>query len=413
MGSLHLARSEWKAALETFQGTYRLSYSQHTFSPWLKCRRAGIQALKPTDQYSWVAIGNICLSYALMSKSEKQQRYFKSALESFQRALKADQRNYFAANGVGAILAEQGALDEAGDVFLQVREATTDFPDVWINLANVYVAQKKYVQAVKLYENCMKKFSFSHNVDLLTLLSRAHYKHGNFKESRHVLTKALHLSPQNLDLQFNLALAHQQWCLSLLRSGAVEPADIVTAKREIKHSIRIFTVLASTKQQSKYLHTPKRAAEEFRLSRDLYKKACFRRVAWYLCLPCALVGESFRAIEKKKEQQKAQQEEEESTLPTPKKLSGHLVRESLGGERTFAWPRVPCLAISILHAVNSDAEETEEQRRTRKSPPGKRQRREHRPKLEKYKSKDEVTNSDAELESDNEALREDKTEDEG
>jgi hypothetical protein len=71
MGSLHLARSEWKAALETFQGTYRLSYSQHTFSPWLKCRRAGIQALKPTDQYSWVAIGNICLSYALMSKSEK------------------------------------------------------------------------------------------------------------------------------------------------------------------------------------------------------------------------------------------------------------------------------------------------------------------------------------------------------
>ena len=35
------------------------------------------------------------------------------------------------------------------DVF-QVREATADIPDVWLNLAHIYVEQKQYVAAIQM-----------------------------------------------------------------------------------------------------------------------------------------------------------------------------------------------------------------------------------------------------------------------
>ena len=50
----------------------------------------------------------------------------------------------------GAVLAHKGAYREARDVFAQVREATADIPDVWLNLAHIYVEQKQYVSAIQM-----------------------------------------------------------------------------------------------------------------------------------------------------------------------------------------------------------------------------------------------------------------------
>lgn len=41
-------------------------------------------------------------------------------------------------------------MSEARDVFAQVREATADFCDVWLNIAHIYVEQKQYVAAVQM-----------------------------------------------------------------------------------------------------------------------------------------------------------------------------------------------------------------------------------------------------------------------
>ena len=41
-------------------------------------------------------------------------------------------------------------MNEARDVFAQVREAVADFKDVWLNIAHVYVEQKQYVPAVQM-----------------------------------------------------------------------------------------------------------------------------------------------------------------------------------------------------------------------------------------------------------------------
>lgn len=50
----------------------------------------------------------------------------------------------------GAVLAHKGFFREARDVFAQVREATADISDVWLNLAHIYVEQKQYISAVQM-----------------------------------------------------------------------------------------------------------------------------------------------------------------------------------------------------------------------------------------------------------------------
>lgn len=50
---------------------------------------------------------------------------------------------------------ERGKLNEAKDFFIQVREATAETPDVWINLAHVYLAQGQHVNAIKMVKNLL------------------------------------------------------------------------------------------------------------------------------------------------------------------------------------------------------------------------------------------------------------------
>ena len=44
------------------------------------------------------------------------------------------------------------------EIFAEVREATADFCDVWLNIAHIYMEQQQYVAAIQMYENCLKKF---------------------------------------------------------------------------------------------------------------------------------------------------------------------------------------------------------------------------------------------------------------
>lgn len=50
----------------------------------------------------------------------------------------------------GCVLAHKGHINEARDIFAQVREATADFADVWLNIAHIYVEQKQFVAAVQM-----------------------------------------------------------------------------------------------------------------------------------------------------------------------------------------------------------------------------------------------------------------------
>ena len=58
----------------------------------------------------------------------------------------------------GCVLAHKGHINEARDVFAQVREATADFCDVWLNIAHIYVEQKQYVAAIQMVSTSVQCF---------------------------------------------------------------------------------------------------------------------------------------------------------------------------------------------------------------------------------------------------------------
>lgn len=111
--------------------------------------------------------------------------------------MRNDPRNIWATNGIGAVLAHKGCVIEARDIFAQVREATADFSDVWLNIAHIYVEQKQYISAIQMYENCMKKFYKHHNVEVMQYLARAYVRANRLKEAKMVLLKARKVAPQD------------------------------------------------------------------------------------------------------------------------------------------------------------------------------------------------------------------------
>ena len=49
-------------------------------------------------------------------------------------------------------------------MFAQVREATADVPDVWLNLAHIYVEQKQYIGAIQMVFLMISYCSFNYYI---------------------------------------------------------------------------------------------------------------------------------------------------------------------------------------------------------------------------------------------------------
>lgn len=81
---------------------------------------------------------------------DREKRHQERAVAMYKLVVRNDPRNIWAANGIGAVLAYKGCINEARDIFAQVREATADFSDVWLNIAHIYVEQKQYVSAIQM-----------------------------------------------------------------------------------------------------------------------------------------------------------------------------------------------------------------------------------------------------------------------
>ncbi|VDP76266.1 unnamed protein product [Echinostoma caproni] len=202
------------------------------------------------DAFARISLGNIWLTtlHHPIRDKDKRKRHQDRALSFYKAVLCADPRNIWAAHGIGCVLAHKGFVNEARDVFAQVREATAEFADVWINIAHIYVEQKQYTAAIQMhgfwiviadlyscseffqYENCIRKFGKQNNTELLQYLARAHFKAGQLKECKTILLKvseislftttvqkAIHVKPWDPLLTFNLALVHKRLAVTVLQ----------------------------------------------------------------------------------------------------------------------------------------------------------------------------------------------------
>ncbi|KAA3676187.1 RNA polymerase-associated protein CTR9, partial [Paragonimus westermani] len=139
IGLLHLSKNEAEQAQKKFDRIIR-------------------QPAYRADAYARISLGNIWLTtlHHPIRDKDKRKRHQDRALSFYKAVLCADPRNIWAAHGIGCVLAHKGFVNEARDVFAQVREATADFADVWINIAHIYVEQKQYtaaIQMVRLWED--------------------------------------------------------------------------------------------------------------------------------------------------------------------------------------------------------------------------------------------------------------------
>ncbi|KAM7285986.1 RNA polymerase-associated protein CTR9 homolog [Ixodes scapularis] len=279
IGNLHLAKQEWGPGQKKFERILKGA---------------------PGDAYSLVALGNVWLQtlHQPMRDRDKERRHQDRALAMYKQVLRLDPRNIWAANGVGAVLAHKGYISESRDIFAQVREATADFCDVWLNIAHIYVEQKQYVAAIQMYENCLRKFFRHHHVDILIFLGRALFRCNRLRECKRILLRARRVAPQDTLLLYNIALVLQRLAAQCLRDDKSSLATVLSAVHELGLAHRYFQYLSVHGDRMKY--DLAQAAIESRQCQDLLSQAQYH------------VARARRMDEEEREIRRKQEEEREA-----------------------------------------------------------------------------------------------------
>ncbi|XP_043596134.1 RNA polymerase-associated protein CTR9 homolog [Bombus pyrosoma] len=228
LGNLHLVKMQWDPGQKKFERILKNPATN-------------------TDAYSLIALGNIWLQTLHQSGKDKdrEKRHQDRALAMYKQVLRNDPKNIWAANGIGAVLAHKGCVNEARDIFAQVREATAEFCDVWLNIAHIYVEQKQFVSAIQMYENCLRKFYKYHHVEVLQYLGRAYFKAGKLKEAKLTLLKARRVAPQDTVLLYNIALVLQRLATQILKDEKSTLTTILQAVHELGLSHKYFQYLST------------------------------------------------------------------------------------------------------------------------------------------------------------------------
>merc|ERR1719210_96984 len=280
IGNLHLAKMEWGPGQKKFE---RILKQPNTAS----------------DAYSHIALGNVWLQtlHQPSKDKEKEKKYQDRALAMYKSVLRNDHKNIWAANGIGAVLAHKGCIQEARDIFAQVREATADFCDVWLNIGHIYVEQRQYISAIQMYENCLKKFYKHPNVEVLQYLARAYFRAGKLKEAKMTLLRARRVAPHDTVILYNIALILQKLANQLLRDEKSTLTEVLQAVHELGISHKYFQYLAVEGDKMKY--DLSRAAVEARQCQDLLSQATYH------------VGRAKKIDEEERSMRRKQQEERE------------------------------------------------------------------------------------------------------
>ncbi|KAK1423878.1 hypothetical protein QVD17_19187 [Tagetes erecta] len=233
LGDLELKNDDWVKAKDTF--------------------RAAKEASNGKDSYATLCLGN--WNYFAAVRSEKrapklEATHLEKAKELYTKVLVEHPANMYAANGAGVVLAEKGQFDIAKELFTQVQEAASgsvfvQMPDVWINLAHVHFAQGNFSLAIKMYQNCLRKFFYNTDNQILLYLARTHYEAEQWQDCKKTLLKAIHLAPSNYTLRFDTGVALQKFSASTLQKTKRTVDEVRATVAELKNAVRVFSQLSA------------------------------------------------------------------------------------------------------------------------------------------------------------------------
>ncbi|CAA0829302.1 Protein CTR9 homolog [Striga hermonthica] len=233
LGDLELKNDDWVKAKETF--------------------RTAKDCTDAKDNYASVCLGN--WNYFAANRNEKrapklEATHYEKAKELYTKVLLQQSANLYAANGAGMVFAEKGQFDIAKDLFTQVQEAASgsinvQMPDVWINLAHVHFAQGNFTLAVKMYQNCLRKFYNNTDSQVLLYLARTHYEAEQWQDCKKTLLRAIHLAPSNYTLRFDAGVTLQKFSASTLQKTKRTVDEVRATVAELKNAVRLFGLLSA------------------------------------------------------------------------------------------------------------------------------------------------------------------------
>lgn len=171
IGNLRFAKKEWGPG-------------QKHFEKIIKMHNA--------DTYSLLSLANLWIEmfYQSSQSVEKSARRLNHSESLFRDILKKDDKNIFAACGIGCILALKKSYAQATEVFTIVREASgaaiqagdnsekgaAIHKDVWLNLGHVFCDQQKFAAAVQVYESAIRKYDLQDHEEVLLSYSELNDK---------------------------------------------------------------------------------------------------------------------------------------------------------------------------------------------------------------------------------------------
>ncbi|KAL5572369.1 hypothetical protein UlMin_021966 [Ulmus minor] len=234
LGDLEMKNDDWVKAKETF--------------------RAASEATEGKGSYDTLSLGN--WNYFAAIRNEKRNpkleaTHLEKAKELYTKVLAQHSANLYAANGAGVVFAEKGHFDVSKDIFTQVQEAASgsifvQMPDVWINLAHVYFAQGNFSLAVKMYQNCLRKFFYNTDSQILLYLARTHYEAEQWQDCKKTLLRAIHLSPSNYALRFDAGVVMQKFSALTLQKEKRTADEVRLTVSELGNAVRVFKQLSAS-----------------------------------------------------------------------------------------------------------------------------------------------------------------------
>ncbi|KAL5703019.1 Protein CTR9 [Ranunculus cassubicifolius] len=246
LGSLELKSGDWVKAKETLV--------------------AARNAANGKDSYAALSLGNWNYFAAVRAKrrdSKLEATHLEKAKEIYTKVLTEHTSNLYAANGAAVVLAEKGQFDVSKDLFTQVQEAGSgsvfvQMPDVWMNLAHVYFAQGQFALAVKMYQNCLRKFHHDTDTEILHYLARTHYEAEQWQDCKKTLLRAIHLAPSNYTLRFDAGVAMEKFSASILQRTKRTADEVRSTVSELKNAVRLFSQLSAVSKTSIHVFDEKK-----------------------------------------------------------------------------------------------------------------------------------------------------------
>ena len=114
----------WISGQKKFE---RILKQPNTASDAYRWKLSSFTTLPSPSNLSHIALGNVWLQtlHQPSKDKEKEKKYQDRALAMYKSVLRNDHKNIWAANGIGAVLAHKGCIQEARDIFAQVLKHTT------------------------------------------------------------------------------------------------------------------------------------------------------------------------------------------------------------------------------------------------------------------------------------------------